>query len=400
MSTGAAQLSVPSHVKPEQVVDFDIYLEPTLINNPHHGYKLLHGKRPDIFYTPRNGGHWVITRFDDMVAILRDSEHFSNRELTIPKSNSTTLMLPLNLDPPDHAVYRAALMRHFDRKWVLSMEPTLCGWANRLIDRVIERHECDFTEALGAGFPVSVFMELMGIPAGRFEELRGIVHEYFGRISTERYLELQTQIVGIIGDLIEERRRNPGTDLVSKLLQEKVHGRALTTEELHSMGFLLFLAGLDTVANALTFAFHHLAQDPALQKRLAAEPDRVPDFVEESLRCYGVVHQTRIVKKDIDIGGAHFHAGDMLSCALPLAGLDERKNPHPERFDIDRTNRQHIVFSTGAHTCIGNILARSEMKVFTQEWLKRIPAFWIARDRKVEWRAGQVMACLHLPIEW
>jgi len=91
-------VSVPAHVSPQQVFDFDIYIEPKLAANPHRGYKSLHGTTPDIFYTPRNGGHWVVTRFDHMVAILRDAEHFSNKELVIPKSNSTNVMLPLNLD--------------------------------------------------------------------------------------------------------------------------------------------------------------------------------------------------------------------------------------------------------------------------------------------------------------
>ena len=309
-------------------------------------------------------------------------------------------MLPLNLDPPEHAVYRAVLMRHFDRKWVASMEPKLREWAGRLIDRVIADKECDFTEALGAGFPVSIFMELMGMPLERFEEFRGIMRELFGRVSNARYIELQDEIIAIITSLVEDRRKTPGHDLVSKLLKETVHGRPLTLAELQSIGFLLFMAGLDTVANALTFAFHHLAQDPALQRRLGAEPGRISDFVEESLRCFGVVHQTRIVKKGIEIAGAHFHEGDMVSCALPLAGLDERKNPDPDRFDIDRKNREHIVFSTGAHTCIGNMLARAEMRVFTDEWLKRIPEFRIAPDKKVVWRAGQVMSCRHLPLEW
>jgi cytochrome P450 len=400
MNTQLAQPGVPDYVRPEQVIDFDIYTEPRLVANPHRGYKTLHSTAPDIFYTPRNGGHWVVTRFDQMTAILRDPEHFSNKELVIPKSNSSNVMLPLNLDPPEHAVYRAVLMRHFDKKWVTSMEVKLHTWAGRLIDRVVADGRCDFTEALGAGFPVSIFMELMGMPLERFEEFRGIMHELFGKTTTARYVELQSQIIGIITDLVEARRLEPQDDLVSKLLRETVHGRPLTLAELQSIGFLLFLAGLDTVANALTFSFHHLAGDEALQKRLAAEPERIADFVEESLRCYGVVHQTRIVKKDIEIAGAHFHEGDMVSCALPLAGLDERKNPDPERFDIDRKNRQHIVFSTGAHTCIGNILARAEMRVFTQEWLKRVPRFRLSATKPVVWRAGQVMSCQHLPLEW
>jgi len=400
MEPQSAPPDVPAHVKPEQIVDLDIYSDPRLLANPHRGYKSLQDTAPDIFYTPRNGGHWVVTRFDHMAKILRDAEHFSNRELVIPKSNSPTLMIPLNLDPPDHTPYRNALIRHFDRRFVVSLEPTLRSWAQRLIERVVAAGHCEFAESLGAAFPVSIFMEIMGMPLERFDEFRAIVHELFGKITTERYIELQTQIVGIITELVEQRRRQPGTDLISKLLAESVNGRPLSLPELQSIGYLLFLAGLDTVANALTFAFHHLAGDPVLQRRLRAEPARIPDFVEESLRCYGVVHQTRIVKKDIDIAGAAFREGDMVSCALPVAGLDERKNPDPLRFDIDRRDREHIAFSTGAHTCLGNVLGRAEMRVFTEEWLKRIPQFGITPGQPLAWRAGQVMALLRLPLTW
>jgi cytochrome P450 len=392
--------STRSHIRPEQIVDFDIYAEPVLLQGVHDGYHRLHATAPDIFYAPRNGGHWIVTRFEAMSQILRDAEHFSSRELDIPKSNSANLMIPLNLDPPDHAAYRAVLMRHLDRKTVAAMDGKLRAWCARLIDAVKAKGGCDFTEALGAGFPVSVFMELMGMPLERFEDFRAIVHEYFSRTTLERRIELQNQIIGIITDLIEVRRAHPGDDLVSRLLTETVHGRPLTLEELQSIGFLLFLGGLDTVANALTFAMRHLASDPALQRRLAAQPEKIPDFVEESLRCYGVVNQTRIVKKDVEIDGAHFREGDMVVCILSLAGRDDRKNPDPARFDIDRERRQHIAFSIGAHTCIGNVLARAEMRTFVEEWLKRIPNFRIAPGAKLEWRPGLVFALPSLPLEW
>lgn len=390
----------PGHIHPDQIVDFDIYAEPSLFAGVHEGYQRLHSGAPDIFYTPRNGGHWIVTRFDAMSQILRDAEHFSSRELDIPKSNSANVMIPLNLDPPDHAAYRAVLMRHLDRKTIAAMDGKLRAWCARLIDGVKAKGGCDFTEALGAGFPVSVFMELMGMPLERFEEFRGIVHEYFSKTTLERRIELQHQIIGIIAELIEARRANPGEDLVSKLLTDTVHGRPLTTEELQSIGFLLFLGGLDTVANGLTFAIRHLASDPDLQRRLSAQPEKIPDFVEESLRCYGVVNQTRIVKQDVEIAGAHFREGDMVVCILSLAGRDDRKNVDPGRFDIDRERRQHIAFSIGAHTCIGNVLARAEMRTFVEEWLKRIPEFRIAPNAKLEWRPGLVFALPSLPLEW
>ncbi|NWG52985.1 MAG: cytochrome P450 [Hydrogenophilaceae bacterium] len=393
-------LVTPPHVKPEQIVDFDIFAEASLQDNPHRGYRALHATAPDIFYTPRNGGHWVVTRFAQMAQILRDPQHFSSRELTIPKSNSDNVMLPLNLDPPEHTPYRAVLMRHFDRKVIAAMEPTLRAWAARLIEPVAPAGRCDFSENLGAAFPVSIFMELLGVPLERFEELRAIVKEYFSRTTNARYIELQNTMIAIFTELAEERRRAPKDDLISKLLAETVNGRPLTLQELQSIGFLLFLGGLDTVANALTFAFHNLAQRPDVQARLVAEPEKIPDFVEESLRCFGIVHQTRIVKQDIEIAGVQFREGDMVSCALPLAGLDDRCNPDPDRFDIDRQNREHIVFSTGAHLCIGAALARAEMRVFTEEWLKRIPVFALAPGVKLDWRAGQVMALMNLPLQW
>ncbi|MEX1148170.1 MAG: cytochrome P450, partial [Sphingomonadales bacterium] len=267
-------------------------------------------------------------------------------------------------------------------------------------DRVIDDGGCDFIETLGAGFPVSVFMELMGMPHERFEEFRKIALEYFSKTTVERRLELQNTIIAIMEDLYEDHRKNPRDDLTSGLLAAEVRGRNLTEQELQSMGFLLFIAGLDTVANALTFAFRHLGTDPDLQRRLAAEHGRIPEFVEESLRRYAVVNQTRIVKKDIEIGGAQFREGDMVQCPLTLGGLDERVNPDPERFDIDRQDRQHITFSIGPHTCLGNNLARAEMRIFTEEWLKRIESFRIVPGTTLKWRGGGVMSIEHLPIEW
>ncbi|GFE82055.1 cytochrome P450 [Steroidobacter agaridevorans] len=392
--------SIPAHVRPEQVVDVDIYTDPRLLAGPHAAYKAFQDAGPDIFYTPRNGGHWIITRYDLMSTILRDPEHFSSKELHIPRLNSPVQFIPLSLDPPDHARYRAVLLKHFDKKSIAAMADKLRLWADRLIDRVQARGHCDFAEELGAAYPVSIFMEMMGMPLERFEEFRGIVLEYFSNISSERRLQLQETIIGVMMDLREQRLKEPREDLISKLLAERVRGEPLTAEEFQSMGYLLFLGGLDTVANALTFAFYHLAGDPELQSRLASQPERLPDFVEESLRMYGVVHQPRIVKKQIELAGARFEVGDMVMCALPVAGRDDRKNPDPERFDIDRQDRQHIAFSIGAHTCIGNVLARAEMRTFTEAWLRRIPNFRMAPGAKLEWRGGSILALTHLPLEW
>ena len=380
--------------------DFDIYRDVRLQDDLHGGFKSLHAAAPDIFWTPRNGGHWVVTRYDLISQIMRDSVHFSNAQMNIPKTETPFVMIPLNLDPPDHTPFRAVLVRYFSPKAVGGMEETLRGWANRLIDKVIDDGACDFTETLGAGFPVSIFMEMMGLPMNRFDEFRSVVVEFFSDITNERRVELQAWMFTEMEALIRERMAERREDLISRLLDEQVRGRSLTLEELKSICFLLFIAGLDTVANMMTFAFHHLARDPTLQRTLAADPARIPDFVEESLRRYAIVNGVRIVKQDVEIAGAGFKAGDMVVGSLPLAGMDERKNPNPMDFDIDRKNREHLAFSIGPHVCVGHYLARAEMKIFTEEWFKRVPRIRVASGFKPDFRAGLVMALNHLPIEW
>lgn len=395
-----APFALPEHVAPNLVFDFDIYNDDRLKADLHAGFKSLHDEAPEIFYTPQNGGHWMITRFDTMSAVLRDFDHFSNSQMNIPKTDTPYVMIPLNLDPPDHTPFRSVLLRYFAPQPIADMEPVLRGWAAKLIDPVVADGGCDFTERLGAGFPVSIFMEMMGLPMDRFEVFRSVVVEFFSFISNERRVELQKWIFDEMETLILARMKAPEKDLISHLISEDIGDRTMTVEELKSMCFLLFIAGLDTVANMLTFAFHHLATDQGLQTRLRENPDKIPDFVDEALRRFAIVNGVRMVKRDISIGDAHLKAGDMVVCSLPMGGMDERKNACPMDFDIDRTSRFQVSFSIGAHFCVGNALARAEMRVFTQEWLDRIPNFRVANGFKPEFRAGLVMALNHLPLEW
>jgi cytochrome P450 len=130
---------VPGHVNPEQVFEFDIYEDERLRADLHGGFKSLHGEAPDMFYTPCNGGHWMAARYDLIASIMYDSEHFSNTEMDVPKSASKYVMIPLNIDPSDHAPYRPALMRYFSPKAVGAHEDRTQGWAERLIDSVASK---------------------------------------------------------------------------------------------------------------------------------------------------------------------------------------------------------------------------------------------------------------------
>lgn len=397
-----ADWNVPSHVRPEQVFDYDYLGDRRITENVHESFAALHGEAPDVFWSPRNGGFWTVIRHDLMTRVLRDTEHFSNRELDIPPSGSPNVMIPLNLDPPDHLPYRIILMRHLDSKSIAAMEPGIRRWAVELIEGVAGQGRCDFLKAIGERFPVLVFMELMGLPLDRFGEFRTLVVEYYavGASDIPRRLEIQNRMIAIMRELFEERAADPRDDLMSKLLEAEVKGRKLTMHELESYGFLLFQAGLDTVANTLTFTFHFLAQHPEIQARLASDPACYEQFVEEALRRFSIVQQPRLVKKDIDFMGAAFREGDMVVCPLALGGMDGEVNPDPVRFDIDRSDRKHLAFSTGPHTCVGNMLARLEMRIIVEEWFRRIPAFAMAPDSHAHWHTGGVFAISDFEIMW
>jgi cytochrome P450 len=400
MATPPRPSGVPDHVRDDQIVYYDRFEDERIVDDVQLDTHKLHDEAPDIFYSPCNGGHWMVTRFDDMSELLKDTEHFSNRELDIPPSNSPNVMIPLNLDPPEHLGYRMVLMRHLDRKHIAAMEPALRVWANRVIDTVIDKGACEFAEEVGAAFPVSVFMDLMGLPLDRLEPFREIVLEYFSETTLERRIEMQDYIISTMREYFAKRRVEPRDDLMTKLVNETVKGRPLTDEELESYGFLLFIAGLDTVANTMTFTFRYLAEHPEIQERLRNDPDAYVDFVEEALRRFSIVSQTRIVKKDFDYKGAAFREGDMIACPLYLGGMDPRRNAEPEKFDIDREDRGHVAFSTGAHTCIGNYLARAEMRVMAEEWMRRIPSFRLTPGTHPKWRTGGVAALHDVHIEW
>jgi cytochrome P450 len=391
---------VPAHVAPHLLFDFDIYADPRVADDVQASYAAAIDAAPDVFYTPRNGGHWMVKRLEAISEIVRDPEHFSAREMQIPRVPNPPMFIPLSLDPPDNQLYRTVLMPRFSSKAIRELEPRIRSWAERIVDEVAAKGGCDFVADVASRFPVSVFMELMGLPLPRLRELRDLADAFFNAHEPETMEQTSARILGLLGELIALRRAEPADDLVSYLVSAEPDGRRLSDDEVLAMCFVLFLGGMDTVTNVTGFAFRQLADDPALQARLAANPEDIPKFVGEALRAFGVINTPRLVVKDCDRFGASFRAGDMVLCLLSVSGRDDRQNDDPSRFDIDRTKVTHLTFSTGPHLCIGHILARAEIRALTEAWLNRVPAFRAPPGARQGFRIGTVTAIKALPLLW
>lgn len=396
----ATTSAIPPHVPPELVFDFDLYNVPGVEQDYQLALKRLHDEgRPDIFWTPRNGGHWVVTRGEDMYGFFADHEHFSSRTLTVPKLEHQPLY-PIFADPPEHAAYRALIAPAFSPKAVAGLESKARALAIELAEDIAPRRECEFIADFAQHLPIEVFMGIVDLPAEDRTMLLGWADAMVRPDTPETPLQVIQKIFAYMKAKIAERRARPGDDLISKLTQGQVFGRPLTDEELVGMCSLVLIGGMDTVASAMGFAAHFLAKSPEHRRQLIEHPELIPKAVDELLRRFPIVNQGREVKQDYQYKNIPFKQGDMIVMLTTLHGLDERKFPDPLAVDFNRPTPIHSTFGNGPHRCPGSNLGRTELRVFLQEWLKRVPDFHVAPGQKVGMRSGVNGTIYRLPLAW
>ena len=396
-----AAAPVPSHIPEHLVFDFDIYGDARIGPDVQGTYAAALADAPNIFWTRLNGGHWIAKSFDAISHIVLDPEHFSVREMQIPRVENPPFFIPLSLDPPENLPYRKAMMPMFGPTAIKALEPRIREWAIALVDAVAAKGACDFQADLAKLFPVSVFMELMGMDLSRLRDFRALAEAFFSAQNDEAEMgRLSAAILGEMKALIEAKKAAPDDKLMSHFIQVDIGGRTMSDEEILAMSFVLFLGGMDTVTNVTGFAFQQLAQMPDVQARLAADPSLIPAFTDEAVRLYGVVNTPRLVVQDQQIGEAQFCAGEMVLNILCLGSRDPVKFDAPNIFDLDRKKTAHLTFSSGPHLCVGHVLGRAELRILTEEWVRRIPAFRAAAGAKHGFRIGTVMALETLPLEW
>ena len=405
MAEAAAGLGeIPAHVDPRLVVDYDMFTDRRYAQggDPHSGLRRLADETGyGIRWTPRNGGHWFINDYHLCSQAARDPGLFSSRAMTLPpmREDLEPKLIPLMLDPPDHGPYRVPLMRALAPEKVKALDPAIRKFAVELIESLRGVNRCDFVHAIAEPLPIIMFMRLMGMDTSRLAEFRRWMTDMMSAEEAPRARSHQS-IREMMGDLISARQLRRENDLISYLLDVSIAGRAITVEEVHGYCILLFSAGLDTVANAMAHSMRHLATDPALQAKLRAAPQLIPDAIEELLRRSGVTAPPRTVTRDAEFGGARLKAGERVVLLLPACNLDAGAFPDPDRFDIERQNKAHLTFNAGPHRCVGLHLARMEIRILFEEWFTRMPNVRLDPVASPEYRLGLTLACVKLPLVW
>ncbi|MFD1984725.1 cytochrome P450 [Mesorhizobium newzealandense] len=399
---------VPDHVPPEMVRDFSLFTSPGMLptpnGDPHAAVACVH-EGPPIFYSPYNTrdgqGTWVITRAKDQRRVLQDAETFSShRSIFASALGENWPMIPLELDPPAHGVFRSLLSPLLSPKRVLVLEPAVRERAIALIQRIVASGtSCDVMKDFAVPFTVSIFLSFLGLPDHRLDTFVAWGKDLLHGDDEKRQVAART-IVAFIDELAAVRRKEPADDFMTFVVQAKVEGRPLTHEQVRGVGVLLFVAGADTVAAALGFDLAYLARNLKEQEWLRTEPDRIAPAAEELLRAYPTVQIIRVAKKDIDFEGAPIRKGDYVSCATMIANRDPTEFERPNTIDLARQENRHAAFGYGPHRCLGSHLARREIVIGLEEWLSRIPAFRIKESTAPIAHGGHLFGIENLILDW
>ena len=394
----------PDHVPVELVVDFDMYNIPGSDEDVQLSYRAFQQAYPEIFWTPHNGGHWVATRADDIEAILRNPERFCSRHITVPRLEGIPPTVPLQLDPPRHAPIRRPLVEGLLPRVVNALEPKIRAMMAELIDGFRPRGECEFAGEFAQVVPIAVFLDLFDCPREDRAMLLPIADLAVRGDTNEKKAGAIAELSTYLRGRVTERRDRPGGDLLSQVVNAEYEGQRIDPVEAESYAATVLLAGLDTVAAMLSFIAKFLALNPAHRKQLVDHLDDeafLRDAMEELLRRHGLANIARTVTRDQDYKGVALRAGDIILPPNLLVGLDERRVRDPLTVDFTRPYpNHHAAFGTGPHTCPGAHLARREVKLFLEEWLKRIPDFAIKPGTKPVQATGPANSVLQLELVW
>lgn len=394
----------PSHVPADRVVDIDIYLPPGLeAQGFHRAWSALSADNPAVVWTPRNEGHWIALGGEALQEVQSDPERFSSRVIVLPKSvGEMHGLIPTTIDPPEHRPYRQLLNAHLNPGAIRGLSESIRQTAIDLIDSFAHKGHCNFTADYAEQFPIRVFMALVGIDAAEAPKIRHWAECMTRPGMDMTFDEAKAVFFDFVGPLVDARREHPGEDMISAMLHADLgEGRTLSRDEALSIVTQVLIAGLDTVVNVLGFIMRELAENPALRADLKQRGSDIAPVVHELFRRFGLVSIAREVRHDIaDFHGVALKAGDMIAIPTQVHGLDPRVNPDPLAIDPARKRARHSTLGSGPHMCPGQELARKEVAITLEEWLKRIPEFALGEGSDLSPVPGIVGALRRVELVW
>jgi cytochrome P450 len=388
--------------------DFD-HTDPAWVKDPFPIWDELRETCP-VAHTDRYGGAWLPVRHADVTAVAYDTEHFTSRSVVVselrPGPNDLPAPIgiapPITSDPPFHALARRLLLPAFGPKAVAELEPFTRELCRDLLDATAGQSTVDAAIEYAQDIPLRVIVGMLGFPQEDAEIFRRFIRVIIEDVDISAEERQQVQGGGeldtYISARIDEHLEHPRDDLTTFLLEAELDGQKLDPSHVFGTMVLLMVAGIDTTWSAIGASLWHLATHPEDRRRLVEQPQLLPMAVEEMLRAYAPVTMARLVAKDFEFEGCPMREGDWLLLPFPAANRDPEVFTDADEVIIDRAENRHAAFGLGIHRCLGSNLARMELTVAIDEWLKRYPDFELTDPDAVTWSAGQVRGPRSIPV--
>jgi cytochrome P450 len=390
-------------------------MDPEFVADPYPMYQRLQADDP-VHHSPL--GFWVLTRYADVMASLRDPRLVKEPIAAFVAARFGMAVPPpglglsmLDRDPPDHTRLRGLVSKAFTPKALERLRPDIQRLVDGLLDQVDGHGEMDLIDEFAYPLPVNVICDMLGVPVKDHERFkqwgldiaRGLDAIMLPPDSEvgQRSIAGRRALAQYFRELIAQRRAAPRDDMLSALIAAEEAGDKLNEEELLATCILLLVAGHETTVNLIGNGTLALLRHPAELRRLRDDPGIIGTAVEELLRFDGPVQRTaRIPSEDIVVGGRTIPKGELVMPFLGAADRDPAQFPDPQRLDLTRADNRHIAFGLGIHFCLGAPLARMEGQIAINTLLKRLPKLALATD-KPEFRQSLTLRGLQsLPVSF
>lgn len=354
--------------------------------------------------TERYGRAFMPVTMEAVASVAQDTENFSSIWVNVGRPDAVRHPAPpITSDPPDHHGHRRLLLPAFNPKRVALMESELRDFCRRLIADLDGLDIADAAEQYSQHIPVHGICKLTGIPEQDGDLFRDWIHRNFqlGPRDNAVRAQVNKEMSEYIETLLLARLEDPVDDMLTEIANAQIDGEDVDWALKVGYVRLLILAGVDTTWSAIGSGLWHFGQHPdQVAALVAAENDDLlwQTASEEVLRYYAPVTMARKVINETEVAGCPVHPGDQMLLTFPAANHDPAAFDDPEEFQIDRAKNRHVAFGLGIHRCVGSNLARLELLIALQEWVRAFPDYRLDTTKETTWANGQIRGPRNVPV--
>ncbi len=357
-----------------------------------------------IATTERYGRAHMPVTMQAVSQVAHDTEHFSSIWVSVARPDADRKPAPpITSDPPDHLGHRRLLLPSFSPKKIAPMEDELREFCRQLIADLGDASSADVAEQYAQRIPVHGICQLLGVPESDGDMFRDWIFRNFQLAPRDNEIrsKLRMEMSEYTTRMLRMRAEDPEDDLLTLIATAEIDGAPIPEELQVGYVILQILAGIDTTWSAIGSALWHFAQHPEARAQLVsvANDDMLwQTAIEEVLRFYAPVTMARKVIGDVEVAGCPIRAGEQMLLTFPAANHDPESFENADQFQLDRAVNRHVAFGLGVHRCLGSNLARLELTVALQEWIRAFPDYELDAGRQTTWANGQIRGPRNVPV--